>query len=242
MLKFWGGRSSHAEEKKYLQYEIMDKFTEEDGSTRLYVSRESLFSAPSAWPIPHDAPYKAHLDRQLLAVLGAGLYDKWTADILTQTKLSSQRRQRQRQAADQQERAVETKDMSKEGTPILTLSHTQGGFILLMAGLGEASEVRERGRNSTSAEKECYEVLIDGDAGKDEGRREEVSLYYGSEAIEGDIERGNGNLFTYFRFCVLLSFTDNHDRRCYARDTSLSDNQQPERLQANHPDHFPVPV
>ncbi|XP_045112357.1 uncharacterized protein LOC123505234 [Portunus trituberculatus] len=132
-------RSSHAEEKKYLQYEIMDKFTEEDGSTRLYVSRESLFSAPSAWPIPHDAPYKAHLDRQLLAVLGAGLYDKWTADILTQTKLSSQRRQRQRQAADQQERAVETKDMSKEGTPILTLSHTQGGFILLMAGLGLAT-------------------------------------------------------------------------------------------------------
>ncbi|XP_063886437.1 uncharacterized protein LOC135114467 [Scylla paramamosain] len=132
-------RSSHAEEKKYLQYEIMDKFTEEDGSTHLYVSRESLFSAPSAWPIPHDAPYKAHLDRCLLAALGAGLYDKWTADILTQTKLRSQRRQRRRQAADQQKRAAETGDVNKEGTPILTLSHTQGGFILLMAGLGLAT-------------------------------------------------------------------------------------------------------
>ncbi|KAK8397751.1 hypothetical protein O3P69_004502 [Scylla paramamosain] len=132
-------KSSHAEEKKYLQYEIMDKFTEEDGSTHLYVGRESLFSTPSAWPIPHDAPYKAHLDKCLLAALGAGLYDKWTADILTQTKLRSQRRQRQRQAADQQKRAAETGDVNKEGTPILTLSHTQGGFILLMAGLGLAT-------------------------------------------------------------------------------------------------------
>ena len=68
-------RSSHTEEKKSLQYEILDKFTKEDGSTPLYVSREPLFSAPSAWPIPHDAPYQDHLNRWMIATLEVCLVD-----------------------------------------------------------------------------------------------------------------------------------------------------------------------
>lgn len=65
-------RTCHLEGKKYLQYEIIDKFTEEDGGTRLYVNRESVYPGPSAWPIPHDAPYKAHLDRWIMAALEVG--------------------------------------------------------------------------------------------------------------------------------------------------------------------------
>lgn len=65
-------RTCHFEGKKYLQYEITDKFTEEDGSTRLYVNRESVFPEPSAWPIPHDAPYKAHLNLWIMASLEVG--------------------------------------------------------------------------------------------------------------------------------------------------------------------------
>lgn len=55
--------------KKLLLYEILDKFTEADGSTRLYVGRESVFPGPSGWPVPHDAPYKAQLDRWIMTII-----------------------------------------------------------------------------------------------------------------------------------------------------------------------------
>ncbi|MPC43323.1 Glutamate receptor 1 [Portunus trituberculatus] len=127
-------KSCHTEARKYLQYEILDKFTERDGSTRLYVSSGSIYPSPSAWPIPHDAPYKAHLNRWIITTLEAGLYEKWIADLLRETKLKSQRRQRQRLASEWSEEEAGMEKLS-EGPPILTLSHTQGGFIILMLGL-----------------------------------------------------------------------------------------------------------
>ena len=38
-----------------------------DGTSRLYVGRESLHPGASGWPIPHDAPYKAQLDQWIKA-------------------------------------------------------------------------------------------------------------------------------------------------------------------------------
>ena len=38
-----------------------------DGTSRLYVGRESLYPGASGWPIPHDAPYKAQLDQWIKA-------------------------------------------------------------------------------------------------------------------------------------------------------------------------------
>ncbi|MPC75768.1 hypothetical protein E2C01_070162 [Portunus trituberculatus] len=58
---------AHVAGRRYLKYHIADKFTEEDGTSRLYVGRETLFPGASGWPIPHDAPYKAQVDRWILA-------------------------------------------------------------------------------------------------------------------------------------------------------------------------------
>ncbi|XP_063886458.1 ionotropic receptor 93a-like [Scylla paramamosain] len=127
-------KSAHLDPKKYIHYKILDEFTEADGSTRLYVSRGSVFPSPCGWPIPHDAPYKAQLDRLIVATLEAGLYDKWTEDLMRETQLRSQRRKRQRQAADKQGQ-TEAKAVNEDGLPTLTINHTQGAFILLLLGL-----------------------------------------------------------------------------------------------------------
>ncbi|XP_063886442.1 uncharacterized protein LOC135114471 [Scylla paramamosain] len=68
-------RSGHLDARKYIQYQILDKFTEKDGSTPLYVARGSVSPTPSGWPIPHDAPYKAHLDGLIVATLEVNLVD-----------------------------------------------------------------------------------------------------------------------------------------------------------------------
>ncbi|XP_063886457.1 uncharacterized protein LOC135114485 [Scylla paramamosain] len=125
-------KSSHIDAKKNIQYEILNKFTEEDGSTPLYVTRGSISPTPSGWPIPHDAPYKAQLDKLMVAILEAGLYDKWTADLMRETKLKSQRRQRHAAGREGQE---EPKASNEDGLPTLTIKHTQGAFILLLLGL-----------------------------------------------------------------------------------------------------------
>ena len=57
------------EAKRYLQYLVANKFTREDGSTSLYIARESVFPGLSAWPVPHDAPYKHILDRTISAII-----------------------------------------------------------------------------------------------------------------------------------------------------------------------------
>lgn len=44
-------------------------FTLPDGNTQLYVGRESILPGISAWPIPHDAPYRYQLDRLMMVVV-----------------------------------------------------------------------------------------------------------------------------------------------------------------------------
>ncbi|MPC93287.1 hypothetical protein E2C01_088411 [Portunus trituberculatus] len=64
----------------------------------------------------------------------AGLYDKWTAELMRETKLRSQRRQRQRHATTHKGQA-EQRAGNEDGLAILTINHTQGAFILLLLGL-----------------------------------------------------------------------------------------------------------
>ncbi|MPC89033.1 hypothetical protein E2C01_083961 [Portunus trituberculatus] len=127
-------RSSHTDAKKNIQCEILDKFTEEDGSTTLYVTRGFVAPTPCGWPIPHDAPYKAQLDRLIMAIMEAGLYDRWTAELMRETMLRSQRKQRQRHTAGHEGKA-EQRAGNEDGLPTLTINHTQGAFILLFLGL-----------------------------------------------------------------------------------------------------------
>ncbi|XP_063886360.1 ionotropic receptor 21a-like [Scylla paramamosain] len=122
---------AHLGGRRYLKYQIAEKFTEEDGTSRLYVGRETLFPGASGWPIPHDAPYKAQVDRWILATIEAGLYEKWIADLLSETKLKT----RQRQKNTDIEQQDDEKGGETESLTALTITHTQGAFILLLLGL-----------------------------------------------------------------------------------------------------------
>ncbi|KAK8397754.1 hypothetical protein O3P69_004505 [Scylla paramamosain] len=125
---------AHLGGRRFLKYQIADKFTEVDGTSRLYVGRDTLDPAASGWPIPHDAPYKPQLDRWIMAPLEAGLYEKWVEDLLSETKLRSQREQRNRQIEQKESEDGDT----NESLTALTIIHTQGAFLLLLFGINIA--------------------------------------------------------------------------------------------------------
>lgn len=60
-------REAHVDNGPYLQYVIAKEFTERDGSTRLYLGQEQVLPGLLGWLLPHDAPYKAKLDRWIMA-------------------------------------------------------------------------------------------------------------------------------------------------------------------------------
>ncbi|XP_071526957.1 ionotropic receptor 21a-like [Panulirus ornatus] len=120
--------------RRYLANMIAEHFTEADGSTQLYLGRESIFPGPSGWPIPHDAPYQPQLDRCLMAIIESGLYEKWNEDILRQNRRRSQRRKRKELSQQPERRRVDEVESGGSITA-LTLTHMQGPLLLLLLGL-----------------------------------------------------------------------------------------------------------
>ncbi|KAK4324875.1 hypothetical protein Pmani_004525 [Petrolisthes manimaculis] len=53
--------------RRFLSYQIVEGFTDVAGNTELYLGQETLFPGQAGWPIPHDAPFKHHLDRCIMA-------------------------------------------------------------------------------------------------------------------------------------------------------------------------------
>ncbi|KAK3884240.1 hypothetical protein Pcinc_011516 [Petrolisthes cinctipes] len=138
------GRSGHLGGKRNMQQKIAESFIEIDGSTRLYMGRESIFPGPSGWPIPHDAPYKTNFDRIITSALEAGLYEKWAGDMNRQATLDSQRRQRVNRKRQTDSTAIqEGGKTGEEGEvgegnnigPALALTHLQGAFLLFLLGI-----------------------------------------------------------------------------------------------------------
>nr|XP_053641793.1 uncharacterized protein LOC128695317 [Cherax quadricarinatus] len=117
----------------YLQQMIADYFTLLDGSTKLYIGRENIISGLHAWPVPHDAPYRLQLDRLMMSIIDAGLYQKWINDMILRAKDDSRRRQREEQETchtDAAQSAPETR-----GNQALTLLHMQGPLMMIALGL-----------------------------------------------------------------------------------------------------------
>ncbi|XP_063584652.1 ionotropic receptor 21a-like [Penaeus indicus] len=64
-------RQAHMETIHKLKLDIAEQFTRLDGSTQLYIGRENVMPGLAAWPLPHDAPYTANINRCLHAVIEA---------------------------------------------------------------------------------------------------------------------------------------------------------------------------
>ncbi|XP_071527362.1 ionotropic receptor 93a-like [Panulirus ornatus] len=124
------------ETRRFMENIIAENFTRPDGTTDLYVGRQHILPGLAAWPVPHDAPYRPRLDRCLMAVIEAGLYEKWSSDQLAKARRQSSRRQREYLAQKRQQQQQQ-QEGTESGISImaLTLTHMQGPLMLLLIGL-----------------------------------------------------------------------------------------------------------
>ncbi|XP_069951453.1 ionotropic receptor 21a-like [Cherax quadricarinatus] len=120
----------------YLQQMIADYYTMVDGTTKLYIGRENIIPGPGAWPIPHDAPYKPQLDKLIMYIIEAGLYEKWIKDMILRAKAESRRRQHKEQVTGLVVAAQSEPDTS--GNQALTLLHMQGPLMIVAMGLSSS--------------------------------------------------------------------------------------------------------
>ncbi|XP_050689282.1 uncharacterized protein LOC126981779 isoform X4 [Eriocheir sinensis] len=129
-------REAHVAGRRYMEQMIARHFTSPLGSTPLYVGRESLLPGISAWPIPHDAPYKHRLDTLMMAVVEAGMYEKWSEDMLGDTRRKARARQRSGRTDEE-----EQNDGGEGGGSVraLTMVHLQGPILLLLLCLAAAT-------------------------------------------------------------------------------------------------------
>ncbi|XP_071527502.1 ionotropic receptor 93a-like [Panulirus ornatus] len=124
--------------RAYLEYVIAETFTSSDGSTDLYIGRESIMPSMIAWLIPHDAPYRPQFDRCMRILMEAGLYGKWNNEEMLKTRLKNSRRQQEYLAQQQQQQGTGGGTQSGISMTALTLTHMQGPLILLLLGLALA--------------------------------------------------------------------------------------------------------
>ncbi|XP_071526969.1 ionotropic receptor 93a-like [Panulirus ornatus] len=124
--------------RRYMANMIAEHFTQVDGSTPLYLGQESIFPGPAGWALPHDAPYKPQVDRCLMAIIEAGLYEKWSEESLSETRRRSQ--QRMKKYLAQQQLLESSGDKTHPGSRItaLTFTHMQGPLLLICATLAVA--------------------------------------------------------------------------------------------------------
>ncbi|XP_069982931.1 ionotropic receptor 21a-like [Penaeus vannamei] len=129
-------REAHVAGRRYMEQNIAKYFSLPDGRGKLYVGRESLLPGISAWPLPHDAPYRRQLDRLMMAVIEAGLYEKWSEDMLIQARKESRERLK-KQAKDLQQdgEGGDAEEESNAKIKALTIVHMQGPLMLLVFGL-----------------------------------------------------------------------------------------------------------
>ncbi|XP_042860396.1 ionotropic receptor 21a-like [Penaeus japonicus] len=101
---------AHLDTRRYQLLHIAQQFTNADGTTRLYIGRESIIPGQSAWPLPHDAPYRPQVDRCIMAVIEAGLYERWSENLLDEARAESSRKLRKEQAESKKQKTAKGKN------------------------------------------------------------------------------------------------------------------------------------
>ncbi|MPC31305.1 hypothetical protein E2C01_024591 [Portunus trituberculatus] len=119
-------KQAHLENRRSQQHSIAEWFTLPDGNELLYVGKEDIVPGGSGWPLPHDAPYRDAIDRHLMGVIEAGLYEKWAADLLFNVQVESRKKKQ-----DQRQANVVKVSSGPQG---LSMCHLQGAFIVLLLG------------------------------------------------------------------------------------------------------------
>ncbi|XP_071535583.1 ionotropic receptor 21a-like [Panulirus ornatus] len=122
-------KQAHLTTRQAFSHWTAEHFTRADGSVPLYFGQEHIVPGACAWPIPHDAPYKHHVDNIMMEVKEAGLYDKWAEDLLKETRRESRVKRKEERGKD------DTSSTTINPTRALTIVHMQGPLMLLLLGL-----------------------------------------------------------------------------------------------------------
>ncbi|XP_064099489.1 ionotropic receptor 93a-like [Macrobrachium nipponense] len=132
-------REAFLDERRFIQLNIARYFTRSDGSTGLYIGRQNILPGLAAWPLTFDAPYREQIDSLMMAVLAAGLYNKWSADTVEEARLEGQQQKKKEERMDKEGSsstiAVESDGTTNTANQALTVTHLQGIFILTLLGL-----------------------------------------------------------------------------------------------------------
>ncbi|XP_066982738.1 ionotropic receptor 93a-like [Macrobrachium rosenbergii] len=142
-------KEAHVAGRRFMEQTIAKYFSNPDGSTKLYVGRESILPGISAWPLPHDAPYRPQIDRLMMSVIEAGLYEHWSRTILRLAQGESRKRAREYREQQQKEKTKnsvsvnenemddpnEDDNQASRPSQALTVVHMQGPLMLLLLGL-----------------------------------------------------------------------------------------------------------
>ncbi|XP_045611359.2 ionotropic receptor 21a-like [Procambarus clarkii] len=119
--------------RKFLEAMIAQYFTDKNGRSGLYVARENISPGFAAWPIIRDAPFKQPLDRCLVALVEAGLSEKWMNDMLDDAKRAS--RMRDRVTLQHPDAMKDATFQEQEDLRPLSLTHILGPLVCLVLGL-----------------------------------------------------------------------------------------------------------
>ncbi|ROT75896.1 Variant Ionotropic Glutamate Receptor [Penaeus vannamei] len=130
-------KQSHMDGRRYLDQMIAEHFTDARGEAQLYVGRQSVLPGLAGWPVPHDAPYKPQLDRIMMRIIEAGLYEKWSEDMLRQAREEGRQKEKERMEKQKLDgEQVEDEEANKsDKAKALNIVHMQGPLMLLLLGL-----------------------------------------------------------------------------------------------------------
>ncbi|KAK4325371.1 hypothetical protein Pmani_004050 [Petrolisthes manimaculis] len=132
-------KRAHVGGRQYLELSVAKYFTRIDGTSPIYIGSDNIIPSTSAWPIPHDAPYKPVLDKTIMSITEAGLYEQWRKLHLEDAGRISRVKQRDELSRNKQD--IQPDDGQSKPTRSLTITHVQGPLLLLVLGLAIGSVV-----------------------------------------------------------------------------------------------------
>ncbi|XP_063875879.1 uncharacterized protein LOC135108643 [Scylla paramamosain] len=119
---------AHLYERLYLELKIAEHFTDEDGSTPLYVTQRNFMPGYSTFILTRNNPFKINFDDCILKFHEAGLIRKWTTDIK-----GTMKRGIMKDKGESMVEVEEEKNEEAESILALTLVHMQGPFFIYAA-------------------------------------------------------------------------------------------------------------
>ncbi|KAK8388255.1 hypothetical protein O3P69_020268 [Scylla paramamosain] len=120
--------SAHLYERLYMEVKVEEYFTNNDGSTSLYVTQGTLLDDFSAFLLIRDAPFRSKIDSCLMVFHESGLLTKWKTKVMDEIRHENQERRKTNilQGEEKKKTTDETDVIS------LTLLHMQGPLVLYL--------------------------------------------------------------------------------------------------------------